>query len=136
MRFDTKIAIVVRADLPVWQKLNVTAFLASGVAGGIPGLVGKPYEDGSGNRYLEMFRQPVLVYTGDGEAIAAAHRRALGRGLPAAVYTQELFTTDNDDDNRAAVRAVTAEHLNLAGLAVHGPRNVVDKVLKGLALHP
>jgi hypothetical protein len=136
MRFDTKIAIVVRGDLPVWQKLNVTAFLASGVAGGIPELLGKPYEDGSGNRYLEMFRQPVLVYTGDGQAIAGAHRRALARGLPAALYTQELFATGNDDDNRAAVRAVAAEDLNLAGLAVHGPRNAVDKVLKGLTLHP
>src|SRR5215831_6725871 len=28
MRFDTKIAIAVREDLAVWQKLNVTAFLA------------------------------------------------------------------------------------------------------------
>lgn len=136
MRFDTKIAIVVREDLPAWQKLNVTAFLASGVAGGIPEVLGKPYEDASGNRYLEMFRQPVLVYSGDGEAIAGAHRRALTRGLPAAVYTQELFATGNDDDNRAVVRAVAAEDLNLAGLAVHGPRNVVDKVLKGLTLHP
>ncbi|WP_433380286.1 DUF2000 family protein [Streptosporangium sp. CA-115845] len=26
--------------------------------------------------------------------------------------------------------------LRLVGLAVHGPRNGVDKVLKGLALHP
>lgn len=34
MRLDTKIAIVVRADLAVWQKLNVTAFLASAVAAG------------------------------------------------------------------------------------------------------
>ena len=136
MRFDTKIAIVVRGDLPVWQKLNVTAFLASGVAGGIPGLVGKPYEDASGNGYLEMFRQPVLVYAADSEAIAGAHRRALARNLPAAVYTHELFATDNDDDNRAAVLEVSAENLNLAGLAVHGPRNVVDKVLTGLALHP
>ena len=32
MRFDTKIAIAVRSDLAVWQKLNVTAFLASGIA--------------------------------------------------------------------------------------------------------
>lgn len=32
MKFDTKIAIVVRADLPTWQKLNMTAFLASGIA--------------------------------------------------------------------------------------------------------
>ena len=31
--FVTKIAVVIRDDLPVWQKLNMTAFLASGVAG-------------------------------------------------------------------------------------------------------
>ncbi|MFE2031477.1 DUF2000 family protein, partial [Streptomyces hygroscopicus] len=28
----TKIAIIVRTDLADWQKLNVTAFLASGLA--------------------------------------------------------------------------------------------------------
>lgn len=31
MQFDTKIAIVLREDLPVWQKLNMTAFLVSGI---------------------------------------------------------------------------------------------------------
>jgi len=29
MRFDTKIAIVVRGDLAGWQQLNVTAFLTN-----------------------------------------------------------------------------------------------------------
>jgi hypothetical protein len=136
MRFDTKIAIAVRSDLAVWQKLNVTAFLASGIAAGIGEVAGKPYEDGSGNRYLEMFRQPVLVYTGPGEALAAARERAMARGMPTAIYTDDLFTTGDDDANRAAVRAVTAESLVLAGLAVYGPRSAVDKVCKGLALHP
>ena len=32
MIFDTKVAILVREDLLVWQKLNVTAFLISGVS--------------------------------------------------------------------------------------------------------
>ena len=36
MRFDTKIAIAVRHDLAQWQKLNVTAFLASAIAFGVP----------------------------------------------------------------------------------------------------
>ena len=135
MRFDTKIAIAVRADLAAWQKLNVTAFLASGVAFGVEGLAGKPYEDGSGNRYLEMFRQPVLVYTGPGELLATVRERALGRGLPAAIYTEDMFATGHDDDNRAVVRAVGAAQLRLAGIAVYGPRNVVDKVCKGLILH-
>ena len=33
VQFDTKIAVVVRQDLAVWQKLNVTAFTISGIAG-------------------------------------------------------------------------------------------------------
>ena len=38
--FDTKIAIVVREDLATWQKLNVTAFLTSGIVGASEGLLG------------------------------------------------------------------------------------------------
>jgi hypothetical protein len=136
MRFDTKIAVVVRSGLPEWQQLNVTAFLASAIAAGVEGVAGKPYEDASGNRYLAMFRQPVLVYTGPGEALAAARERAIARGMPTAIYTDDLFATGDDDANRAAVRAVPAESLALAGLAVYGPRNAVDKVCKGLILHP
>nr|WP_184756544.1 DUF2000 domain-containing protein [Streptosporangium album] len=136
MRFDTKSGIVVRADLAAWQKLNVTAFLASGVAGGGPQVMGEPYADGSDNRYLAMFRQPVLVYAAGTAGLRGAHARAVTRGLDVAVYTEELFKTDHDEDNRAAVRAVPAGELRLVGIAVHGPRNAVDKVLKGLALHP
>ena len=44
--FDTKLAVVVRDDLAMWQKLNVTAFLTSGVVSGAgAGVVGEPYED-------------------------------------------------------------------------------------------
>ncbi len=135
MRFDTKIAIAVRDDLAGWQKLNVTAFLASGIAAGVPETAGKPYEDGTGQQYLEMFRQPVLVYAADGPLLTTARERAAGRGLATTIYTEDLFTTDNDDDNRAAVRAVATGDLNLVGVAVYGPRNVVDKVFKGAALH-
>lgn len=136
MRFATKIAVVVREDLATWQKLNVVAFLASAVAGGVPEVVGQPYQDGSDNRYLSMFRQPVLVHVADGAALARAHRRVLSRSLCAAVYTEELFATDNDDDNRAAVAAVPAERLNLVGLATYGPRAAVDRALDGIQLHP
>ena len=136
IRFDTKIAIAVRGDLDTWQKLNVTAFLASGIAASVDGIMGKPYEDGSGNTYLELFRQPVLVYSADGPALSQVHQRALARGMPMAVYTMDMFTTGNDDDNRAVVRAVAVADLQFAGLALHGPRNAIDKVFKGVSLHP
>ena len=136
VRFDTKIAIAVRADLQQWQKLNVTAFLASGIAASTGEIICKPYEDGSGNTYLELFRQPVVVYAADAGTLSQAHQRALTRQLPMAIYTMDMFTTGNDDDNRAVVRAVPAAELDFAGLAVHGPRNAVDKIFKGATLHP
>lgn len=134
-RFETKIAVLLRDDLANWQRLNVTAFLVSGIAGTVPELLGEPYEDADGTRYLPMFGQPVLVFAGGADVLTAAHRRSLERGLLMSVFTEELFATGNDVDNRAAVRAVGRDKLNLAGLAVHGPRVAVDKVLKGAALH-
>jgi hypothetical protein len=67
VRSNTKIAVVLREDLAVWQKLNMTAFLVSGVAGTDADTIGEPYEDASGHRYLPMFRQPVLIFAGDAE---------------------------------------------------------------------
>jgi hypothetical protein len=136
MRFDTKIGIVVRDDLAVWQKLNVTAFLAGAVAGSVAETIGEPYEDGSGNEYLPTFRQPVLVYAADAEALGRVRGAAVNRGLRTAVFTEDMFKTGHDADNRAVVRDVAAEDLSLVGLAVYGPKNPLDKTLKGLALHP
>ena len=136
MHFDTKIGIVVRDDLAAWQKLNVTAFLASAVAGGHPEVIGERYQDGSGTDYLPMFRQPVLVYSATADELTTVHGRALARQLDVGVYIDEMFKTGNDGDNRAAVRAVAVSDLDLVGLVVYGPRNALDKVLKGLRLHP
>jgi hypothetical protein len=133
--FPTKIAVVVRDDLPVWQRLNVCAFVVSGVAAAVPELIGEPYEDADGTKYLAMFGQPVLVFEASAEVLTAAHARAVSRGLPTSVFTAELFATGNDEDNRAAVLAVPRDRLDLVGLAVHGPRNAVDKVVKGARMH-
>jgi hypothetical protein len=135
MHFDTKIVMVLRDDLAGWQKLNVTAYLASGIAHAHADVVGRPYADGSGNAYLAMFGQPVLVFAGDAPALTRTHERALAAGLSVAVFTEELFQTGSDDDNRAAVAAVPADKLALVGLGIYGRRNAVDKAVKGLSLH-
>jgi hypothetical protein len=135
VRFDTKIAVLLRDDLLGWQRLNVTAFLVSGLAATLPELIGEPYEDADGTPYLPMFRQPVLVLEGSKEVLTAAHQRTVARELPLAVFTADLFETGFDAANRAAVKAVPRDALDLVGIALHGPKNAVDKIVKGARLH-
>lgn len=135
MQFDTKIAVVVRDDLAVWQKLNVACFLAGGLVGSHPELPGEPYRDGDGQAYGPLIRQPIMVHVADAAGLRRSLGRALSRNLVVSIYTAELFRTGNDADNRAAVAAVATDDLDLVGLALHADRKAVDKVTKGLALH-
>lgn len=135
-RFDTKVAVLLNDDLAAWQELNVTAFLMSGIAVSAPGLTGENYRDADGTDYLPMLRQPVLVMTGDRDLLRSARARAVARDdIALAIYTRELFATGHDDANRAAVAAVGSADLDLVGIALRGPRNAVDRLLKGARLH-
>lgn len=135
MNFDTKIAVVIREDLAVWQKLNVTAFTVGGIAG-TQDVIGEPYVDALGQTYLPMIKQPILVFAADHQSIRTVYERALGRDVKFSIYTEELFSTGYDAANREAVKRVESEGLNLVGLALHGKKKAMDKVLKGLSLHP
>jgi hypothetical protein len=135
MRFDTKIAVLIRTDLETWQKLNVASFLISGIAAAFPECVGDAYEDGSGTRYLALIGQPILIYGADRAALSRALGRALARNVTPALYTEDMFKTAHDVANRAAVKAVARADLNLVGLALRAERKVVDKIVDGLKFH-
>src|SRR5260370_41739426 len=62
---EPKIAVVVRDDLATWQKLNVTAFVVSGIAHRNPEIIGWPYMDASSVVYLPMFALPIVVLLAD-----------------------------------------------------------------------
>ena len=131
--FDTKVAVVLEGELALWQKVNVTAFLVSGFAADDPSLVGEPYVDATGNQYLPMLRQPIVVYASDAAGVRRAYARTLAREVyQLAIFTRDLFATPNDEANRAAVAAVSEDALDLVGIAVRGPRKTVDKILAKL----
>ena len=134
VRFPTRIALVMRDDLEPWQAVNVAAFLASGVAAE-PELLGEPYVDADGTAYLPMLGQPVMVLQGDRAALQSVRAKSTARALRVAVYDREMFSTGHDGANRQVVAAMTGADLDLVGIAVHGPKNVVDRVLKGLSRH-
>ena len=135
--FDTKVAVAVRDDLASWQRLNVCAFLISGVVAAAGGeAIGDDYLDADGNRYLPLLVQPVLVLEGSAAKLATVRERAARRAVPIALYTMEMFSTGNDVDNRAAVQAVAADQLDVVGVALRAPHRDADAVLRGLARHP
>ena len=133
--FPTKAAIVVRDDLAVWQRLNVTGFLVSGLAGAGERVVGEADVDGDGRIYLPMLVQPLLVLEASAAKLQTVRRRAAERDVPIAIYTAELFATGHDEANRAAVRAVPTEDLDLVGIGLRAPHRDADAILRGLRRH-
>jgi hypothetical protein len=132
--YDTKIGIVVRQDLATWQKLNIACFLTGGLAKAFPEIVGEPYVDANRVAYLSLLRQPVLIFGAEKDELLDVTERARARSIQVAIYTEDLFTTYNDFDNRAAVASVLTADLNLVGVGLYADRRVVDKILKGLKL--
>lgn len=133
--FDTKVALIVRNDLAVWQRLNVVAFIATGVAAAAPDMLGAPYVDADGRRYGNMLGQPMMVYEADLPGLQKAHRAGIERELTLVPYVFAMFSTGHDEANRQAFLAEDPAALDLVGLALRGPKKAIDKAVKGLSLH-
>lgn len=134
--FDTKIAIVIREDLLVWQKLNVTAFLTSGVLGANSELLGEPYEDADRQFYRPLIIQPMIVLATDGAGLKKIHQRTINRNVQTAIYIEDMFSTGHDAANRAAVKQYHTDALNLVGIALRAEKKITDKITKGAKMHP
>ena len=134
MLYPTKTALVIRSDLADWQKANVAAFLSGGLAHRFPEMIGEPYRDADLHLYTPLIREPVFVYGADTAEIRRTYERARTRDLDFAIYTEPLFKTSNDIDNRASVAACSRVQLDLVGLGLHAERKIIDKVINGLKL--
>lgn len=135
MEFTTKIAIVVADDLAMWQKLNVVAFLTSGIVADTNHIMGKPYLDGAGQTYLPLCIQPMVVLKAQRQKLNTFLARAERREVKTAVYIEDMFATGHDAANRATVLQYETAVLPLVGLAIRADRKEVDKIFKGAKLH-
>ncbi|RYY91463.1 MAG: DUF2000 domain-containing protein [Comamonadaceae bacterium] len=134
--FDSKVAVLVHEDLPMWQKLNVTAFLATGIAAAVPQALGAPYEDAAGRFHAPLLGQPILVFAASTEVLQRAWQQSIQRDLQRSVYARGMFETGHDAANRAVFLAEPADAPDLVGLGLYGPKKDVDKASKGARLHP
>ena len=133
--FDTKIAMIIRDDLATWQKLNVTAFLMSGITGANPGIVGKTYQDRGEKRNLAMSVQPAIVLAGTANVLTNIRNRANHTGFDTVAYIEEMFSAGHDVANRAVFAEYDATEANTAGIALRADNRIVDKITKGARMH-
>lgn len=133
--FDTKIVVVLREDLVNWQKLNVTAFLTSGIVAQEASVIGKPYRDAAGNVYNAMAGQPIVVLSADTSTLSAIHRRSLERGVTSSLYIEEMFSTGHDTANRAVFAEFAPDNAKVVGIGLRAEKKLVDKITKGARLH-
>jgi hypothetical protein len=133
--FDTKIAVILRDDLAVWQKLNVTAFLMSGIVAQTREIIGEPYRDGAGNVYNPLSVQPIVVMATDQEALRKIHQRSLERDVTISLYIEEMFATGHDVANRQVFSEFSPDNAKVVGMALRADKKIVDKITKGAKLH-
>lgn len=133
--FDTKIALVVREDLADWQKLNVVAFLSSGIAAANPEAIGETYRDSAGHLFNAMCIQPTIVLAATGMVLSTIHRRAIERGVRTSAYIEEMFATGHDAANRAVFAQFAPENAKIVGIGLRADRKLVDKITKGAHMH-
>lgn len=50
-------------------------------------------------------------------------QKALTKDVVAAIYTEELFDTYNDEDNRVIVARFKTREMNLVGVGIRGKKN-------------
>ncbi|SQC91622.1 Uncharacterized protein conserved in bacteria [Cedecea neteri] len=91
-----KLPFIVRDDLPTWQRLNVVAFLGTGVAAASPEIMGAPYIDAKGREYGNLSGQPMLIFESDLAGLQTAHRKGLERDLTLIPYVHGMFSTGHD----------------------------------------
>ncbi|MDR2038871.1 MAG: DUF2000 domain-containing protein [Bacteroidales bacterium] len=136
MIYENKIAIIIKNDLKDWQKLNVTACLASSVAIQFPETHGKKFVNASNSTFLPFSRHPMMIYAANsGEEINRAFRRAKERDLAIGIYTEPLFSTKCEEENHVEISKASDNDQILVGMILYGESKKVNKALDGLKFH-
>jgi hypothetical protein len=136
MENASKITIIIRDNLEMWQRLNVTSFLMSGITAANPEIIGQPYRNVKMDKFLALSTQPIIILAADLMTLRTIHERAIEQGVIHAAYIEEMFSTYNDSDNRNVFAKFSPSDANLVGLGFRSDKKLIDKITKGAVRHP
>jgi hypothetical protein len=130
-----KWVVVVDEALPPGRAVNAAVCAAAATGVGVEGLLGPDAVDADGSTHRGLPWAGCTVLGAGAERLADLRARAVAaEGVFVADMPHAAQSTRVYDEYRAAVAASPAGELGLAAVSVVGPRNRVDRLVKGLAL--
>lgn len=129
MIIDKKIAIAISDHLLIEQKLQVVAFLTSGLVAQHSDVMGAPYEDFEGNLFSPVMKCYPHIHCVDEMAIGNMHHRAISQSIMITVFVEEWFGMADDEARRAIFQHFDPNTVNVVGMAIYAPRDTVAQVL-------
>jgi hypothetical protein len=134
---DTKLAIVVDAALAPGLAANTAAVLALSLGRQIDSIIGPELADASGSRHAGITTVPIPILVADAETVRQIRSRAAaqaGDGMLVVDFTDCAQRTRTYDDYARLLEAAAEDDITYLGVALHGPRKLVQRLTGSLPL--
>lgn len=133
---EAKIAIVLDVSLPSGLAANTAAVLALTLGSRIDSLIGGDLKDADGSPHIGITTMPIPILTAEAKDVKNIRNRAVREhdNLLVVDFTDCAQRTRTYDDYSRLLGAATDEHLAYIGVALYGPRKLIQRLTGSLAL--
>jgi hypothetical protein len=134
---DSKLAIVVDVDLSAGLAANTAAVLALSLGHQIESIIGPELKDASGGVHAGITTVPIPVLVADAHTVRQIRNRAAAQvdaGLLVVDFTDCAQRTRTYEAYAQLLEAATEDDITYLGVAMHGPRKLVQRLTGSLPL--
>jgi hypothetical protein len=134
---DTKLAIVVDAALAPGLAANTAAVLALSLGRQIESIIGPDLKDASGSTHAGITTVPIPILVADADTVRQIRSRAAAQaadGMLVVDFTDCAQRTRAYDDYARLLEAAAEDDITYLGVALHGPRKLVQRLTGSLPL--
>ncbi len=131
---DVKLAILVDKELPVGLLANSAAVLTLTLGRRLDQVIGPDVFDGSGERHIGITTVPLPILATTADVLRTLRAKANELGLLVVDFCDAAQMTTTYEDYTARLEATPEPELRYLGIAIFGPKRLVNKLVGNLPL--
>jgi hypothetical protein len=130
-----KCVIVVDVGLPTGLKVNTAGLLGATLGRRVESIIGLDIVDGSGENHTGTINIPLPILSADADAIKGIREKVLKLGgLLVVNFTETAQMEVRYEDYNDKLAVTPSEELKYLGVALYGPKKLVNKLVGTLPL--